>query len=257
MLTAITFSSLSFFCVTTCSLCHDQRCHAEPLAPDALPGCHGETSIHQLWWRQGWKGTESSPREPTLSTPTPALQHMEGHVMVFHVSKCENGGFSRVPSCRWRCWSASLQCPCQMWCWVSMWGIQRVREMPNWVILMIPPFLKDRLKPPSHLLSSMCTTNAGMVTTPCFFGGFFYETNPTDVIFSCALALKFLLLRCSFHPPLWKSSEWEESWGAAAVHRCAGGHFRKSVSQERASGARAAQRGRLRQDDEQETWRLL
>lgn len=40
-----------------------------------------------------------------------------------------------------------------------------------------------------------------------FFWGFFYETNPTDFIFSCALALKFLLLRCSFHPPLWKSSE--------------------------------------------------
>lgn len=39
---------LSLCCVTTCSLCHDQRCHAEPLAPDAQPGCHGEASLHQL-----------------------------------------------------------------------------------------------------------------------------------------------------------------------------------------------------------------
>lgn len=164
--------------------------------------------------------------------------------------------FSCAPSYRWRCWSASLQRPCQMWCWVSMWGTQRVRETPNWVTLMIPQFLKDQLRPPSPPLYSMCTTNAGMVTHRAL-----YKTSPTDLtfpmLFHNALAFKFLLLRCSFHPPLWKSSEWEESWGAAAVHRCPRGHFWKSVSQERASGACAAQRGRLRQDDEQETRRIL
>lgn len=47
---------------------HYQRCHAEPPAADALPGCHGETSFHQLWRCQGWKGTKS------LSTPPPVLQ---------------------------------------------------------------------------------------------------------------------------------------------------------------------------------------
>lgn len=76
---------------------------------------------------------------------------------------------ARVPSCRWRCWSASLQCPCQMWFWDSMWGIRRAREMLNWVILMIPLFLKDRLRPPLPLLSSTCTTSAGMVTSSRYF----------------------------------------------------------------------------------------
>lgn len=68
---------------------------------------------------------------------------------------------------RWRCWSASFQRPCQMWCWDSMWGTQRGREMLNWVISMIPPFPKGQLRPPLPRLSSTCTTNAGMVTSPC------------------------------------------------------------------------------------------
>lgn len=60
------------------------------------------------------------------------------------------------------------------------------------------------------------------------------------------------LCRCSLHPSLWESPEREEGRGSAAVHRRAGRHFWKSVSQERAGGASAAQRSRLCQDDEQE-----
>lgn len=72
----------------------------------------------------------------------------------------------RFPFVRWRCWSASLQCPCQTWCWASMWATRRAKEMPNWVTSMIPPSLKVQRRPPLPQLSYTCTMSAGMVTTP-------------------------------------------------------------------------------------------
>lgn len=66
---------------------------------------------------------------------------------------------------RWRCWSASLQCPCPTWCWVSTWATRRVKEMPSWVTSTTPPSPKGRHRPPSPQQFSTCTTSAGMVTT--------------------------------------------------------------------------------------------
>lgn len=88
------------------------------------------------------------------------------------------------------------------------------------------------------------------------------KANMSSGTFPCFLShnemgIKFPLLRRSFHPSLWKSSQREESRGTAAVHRRPRRHFWKAVSQERTGGACAAKRGRLRQDDEQEARRLF
>lgn len=136
------------------ALCN-QGCHAEPLAPDAVPGCYGETSLHQLWWCQGWEG-----RDLVLEKPDKAFY---GLCREFYIWKATQ---YVVPFRRWRCWSASLQCLCQMWCWVSTWATQRVKETPNWVISTILLSLKGQHRPPLPQLSSMCTTNAGTVNTP-------------------------------------------------------------------------------------------
>lgn len=113
------------------------------------------------------KVEKSSPkylRRLSTASPTNIVRQVL-RVFMFEVWSL----FLWVPFHRWRCWSALLQCPCQMWCWVSMRGTQRVREMPSWVILTIPPSPKGRHRPPSPQLSSMCTMNDGMVTHFFFF----------------------------------------------------------------------------------------